>query len=86
MIEFFNALGPFETVLWYMAIFTSVLFIIQSLMILLGGDTDTDTETEIETDFDSVDGDNAQDDTGKSFGWFSFKNFDRIWFYSLNRY
>ena len=72
MTEFFQAMGGFELALWYTAIFCSVVFVVQSLMILLGGDTDT--ETEMETDFNSTDVDHAQDDTGKSFGWFSFKN------------
>jgi len=77
MTEFFNSLYGFEKVLWSIASFTTVIFIIQSLMIFFGGDTesDTDVDTDFETDVDvDTDVDNAQEDAGRSFGWFSFKN------------
>lgn len=75
MIEFFQSLQGFQAVLWYIAIFSSIIFLVQSAMVLFGGDTDTDTDTDVDIDTDiDTDVDNAQEDTGKSFGWFSFKN------------
>jgi len=85
MIEFFNSLVGFEKILWSIAAFTTVIFIIQSIMIFFGGDTESDTDTDFDTDIDTdidtnidtdvdTDVDNAQEDAGRSFGWFSFKN------------
>jgi len=70
-MEFFDALTGFEKVLWFIAIPTSLVFLIQFMMIFLGLDSDGDLDTD--TDFDA-DVDNAQGDAGASFGWFSFKN------------
>lgn len=75
MVEFFQSLQGFQVVLWYIAIFSSIVFLIQSVMIIFGVDADADTD--IDTNFDpdiDTEVDNAQEDTGKSFSWFSFKN------------
>lgn len=76
MTEFFNSLHGFEKILWYIAVFTSVVFVIQSVMLLIGGDVDSDVESEFDADIetDATDVDNAQEDVGKSFGWISLKN------------
>lgn len=73
MIEILETLPLFEKILYGIAAFTTVIFALQTLMIFfLGADgSDGDVDTDIDTDTDT---DHAQDDTGKSFGWFSFKN------------
>lgn len=67
MTEFFNSMVGFDQTLWYMAIFSSIIFLIQTIMIFAGGDVETDTET-------GTDVDHAQEDVGKTFAWLSFKN------------
>lgn len=78
MTEFFNSLVGFEKVLWGIAIFTSVIFVIQFIMVIFGGDADseTDLDTDFDTDIDVDPGDvdHAQEDTGFSFAWLSFRN------------
>ncbi len=68
MVEFFKNLTGFEAVLWFIAVPTSIIFLLQTLMIFFGLDHH---DGDMSHDFDH---DNAQQDTGKSFGWFSFKN------------
>jgi len=66
MIEFFNSLDMFSKTLFFMAFGTGVLFIIQNLIVFLGMDHDSDIDTDSDID--------SEHNSGKSFGWFSFKN------------
>lgn len=44
MMDFFDALDPLLKTLWYIAIPTSIVFIIQSIMTLIGGDASDGTQ------------------------------------------
>jgi len=68
MLEFFEAMEPFTRTLWYIAIPSTLIFVILSILTLVGGDTDTDVETEVDAD---VDGDmNADAEAENSHSFF----------------
>jgi hypothetical protein len=70
MIELITNVGQFENVLWFIAIATSIIFLIQFILLLFGGDSG-ETEFQVETDFQT---DNIQHDVGHSFQFLSIRN------------
>lgn len=76
MINYFNSLDVFSKTLFLISFVTGIIYIIQTAMMFFGTDVDLDTDlnTDLDTDLDSTDIDNAQKDTGFTFGWLSFKN------------
>jgi membrane protein implicated in regulation of membrane protease activity len=54
-MEFFNNLDTLLQVLWYVAIPTSVIFIIQTIMTFIGADATDGTEADFHGDFDGAD-------------------------------
>lgn len=55
MMDYLNALEPLLRTLWYIAIPTSIIFIIQSIMTFIGGDASDGTEL----DTNDIDGDHS---------------------------
>ena len=61
MEEFFANMDGFLKILWYIAVGSSLIFIIQTAMVFFGFDDDTDIEMESDVGFDSSEVENAQD-------------------------
>lgn len=78
MINYFNSLDVFSKTLFLISFVTGIIYIIQTTMMFFGTDVDLDTDLDMDLDtdldVDSTDIDNAQKDTGFTFGWLSFKN------------
>ena len=71
MIEWFNSLEPMQKVFWACALISSVLFVIQLLLLIIGVDSDS-TDADVSTDVPDFDGDTT--DLGGGFSLFSIKN------------
>lgn len=71
MIEWFNSLEPMLKIFWACALISSVLFVIQLLLLIIGVDSDS-TDADFSTDTPDFDGDTT--DLGGGFSLFSIKN------------
>ncbi len=70
MNEWWEALSGYERIMWGLAIPSSLVFIIQSILTFLGMDADSG----LETDFDGDLGDAGDGDNGQPFQLFTFRN------------
>jgi hypothetical protein len=81
MLETINNSGIFMQIAWYTALITTFIFLIQAGMTFFGGDLDhgadintIDTDVSSDVDVHADDIDNAQNDTGFTIQWFTFRN------------
>ena len=68
----------FIQIMWYISLSTTLIFLIQTLIVFFGGDHDSypnidNTDMNWDHNFD-YNYDRAQNDTGASFQWFTFRN------------
>ena len=74
MLEFLDAMEPFSKSLWYIALPTTLVFLIFFIMTLVGGDADTDADIDIDVDADGDMNSDAEVENSHSFfKMFSFK-------------
>ena len=67
MQEWWSSLDIFMKSLWCISLFSSLVFVIQSIMTFIGMDTGTDFNTDVNSDVSATDGD--------PFQLFTFRNF-----------
>lgn len=74
MTEWWTSLDIYMTILWCIAIATSLTFVLQSILTFIGVDSGGDFDTDIDTNFDSALDSHPTFDGDSSMNLFTFRN------------